>query len=204
LLAGAGVVGMALALSAQDVLKNIFGSIMIILDKPFVVGERIKAKNYDGVVEEIGLRSTKIRLLSGHQAVIPNEDMARSDIENIGRRPYIRRVSAIALPINIGSAKARRAVEIVTGLLDGHEGFNPAFPPRVWLNEFARDHLELRMIYWYHPPNYWDYTAHADRINRQILDAFEKEGITIALPAFTTRIEDATAMPLAPPPIQPE
>jgi len=186
LLAGAGVAGAALALSAQDVLKNIFGSIMLIMDKPFIVGERIKIKHYDGVVEEIGLRSTRIRLLNGHQAVVPNEDMARSDIENIGRRPFIRRSSDIPLSINISTTKAQKAVEIVQELLNDHEGFNPKFPPRVWLNDFERDHLSLKFIYWYHPPDYWKYTKYADRLNRQILDAFATAEITIALPAFTT------------------
>lgn len=189
LLAGAGVAGAALALSAQDVLKNIFGSIMLIMDKPFIVGERIKIKHYDGVVEEVGLRSTRLRLLNGHQAIIPNEDMAKSDIENIGRRPFIRRVTDIPLSLGITASKAKKAVEIVQELLKNHEGFNPEFPPRVWLNDFERDHLELRMIYWYHPPDYWKYTAHVDVVNRQILDAFEAAGIAIALPAFTTRID---------------
>ena len=199
LLAGAGVAGLALALSAQDVLKNVFGSIMLIMDKPFIVGERIKIKKYDGVVEEIGLRSTKIRLLNGHQAIIPNEDMARSDIENIGRRPFIRRVTDIPLSIGISSAKAQKAVEVVQELLKDHEGLNPDFPPRVWLNDFERDHLELRLIYWYHPPDYWKFTEHADRVNRQILEAFEAGGITIALPAFTSRIEDQSGVPVVPP-----
>ena len=191
LLAGAGVIGMALALSAQDVLKNIFGSIMLILDKPFTVGERIKVKGYDGVVEEIGLRSTKIRLLNGHQASIPNEEMAKTDIENVGRRPFIRRVTSIPLTINVESAKAKKAVAIVQDILKDHEGFNPAFPPRVWLNDFERDHLELKMIYWYHPPDYWNYTVHADQVNRRILDAFEAAEIEIALPAFSTRIDSS-------------
>jgi MscS family membrane protein len=199
LLAGAGVVGAALALSAQDVLKNIFGSVMIILDKPYAVGERIRIKGYDGVVEEIGLRSTKIRLLNGHQAVIPNEDMARSDIENIGRRPFIRRVSNIRLPVDIGAEKSEQAVKIILDLLKDHEGMNPDFPPRAWISEFADDHVELRMIYWYHPPNYWDFTAHADKLNREILDAFEKAGITIAVPAFTTKVEDHEGIAILPP-----
>jgi MscS family membrane protein len=199
LLAGAGVIGMALALSAQDVLKNVFGSIMLIMDKPFTVGERIKVKHYDGVVEEIGLRSTKIRLLNGHQASVPNEEMAKTDIENIGRRPFIRRVSELPLSMDIGAAKAQEAVALVQGILKDHEGLNPDFPPRVWLSEFARDHLELKLIYWYHPPNYWDYTQHADQVNRDILNAFEKAGIHIALPAFTTRISDESGSPVAPP-----
>jgi len=199
LLAGAGVIGMALALSAQDVLKNVFGSIMLILDKPFIVGERIKVKSYDGVVEEIGLRSTKIRLLNGHQASIPNEEMAKTDIENVGRRPFIRRVSSIPLGVNGSAAKAAKAVATVKEILKDHEGMDAEFPPRVWLSEFQRDHLELKMIYWYHPPRYWDYTAHSEKVNQQILDAFEKEEIKISLPAFTTRVEDQTGSPVVPP-----
>ncbi|MCK5528311.1 MAG: mechanosensitive ion channel [Kiritimatiellae bacterium] len=190
LLAGAGVAGAALALSSQDVLKNIFGSIMLIFDKPFVIGERIKVKHYDGVVEEVGLRSTKLRLLNGHQAIIPNEDMAKSDIENIGRRPFIRRSSTIALALDVGSDKAKEAVAIVKEILKDHEGNKPEFPPRVWLNDFERDHLELKFLYWYHPPSYWEYTAHADKVNREILDEFKTAGIKMALPAFATYVDD--------------
>lgn len=193
LLAGAGVVGAALALSAQDFLKNIFGSIMIVMDRPYCVGERIKIKGYDGVVEEVGLRSTKIRLLNGHQAIIPNEDMARSDIENVGRRPFIRRVSDLRLALDIGKDKALQAVELIQDLLDGHEGQHPDYPPRVWLNDLKSDHIELRMIYWYHPPDYWKYTAHADETNRRILETLGIHGIGLAAPAFTTKVEDSSA-----------
>ncbi len=196
LLAGAGVIGMALALSAQDALKNVFGSIMLIMDKPFTAGERIKVKGYDGVVEEVGLRSTKIRLLNGHQATIPNEEMARTDIENIGRRPFIRRVSEIRLPVDIGAEKAAAAVARVQDVLKDHEGFNPDFPPRVWVSDFEDDHLELKFIYWYHPPEYWAFTKHADWVNREILTRFEAAGIAIALPAFTTKIDDDSGAPL--------
>ncbi len=186
LLAGAGVAGAALALSAQDTIKNIFGSMTILLDKPYRVGERIKVGSYDGLVEEIGLRSTRIRLLNGHQTIIPNDSMARSDIENIGRRPYIRRLTDIPLRMDISSQDAARAVEIVEGILDSHEGMDPEFPPRVWLNDFQRDHLTLRFISWYHPPNYWDYGAYGTEINRRLLQAFAEAGIRMALPSATT------------------
>ena len=83
LLAGLGVGGLAFALAAQDTLKNLLGSIMILLDKPYKVGQRIVAKDHDGIVEEIGLRSTRLRLLTGHQTVIPNDEMAKIDIENL-------------------------------------------------------------------------------------------------------------------------
>jgi MscS family membrane protein len=186
LLAGAGVGGLAFALAAQDTLKNLFGSMMIILDKPYRVGERIVAKGYDGVVEEIGLRSTKMRLLTGHQTAIPNEDMARSDIENIGRRPHIRRIADIAIPLDTPVEKVEQAVQIVRDVLKDHEGMQPDYPPRVFFTEFNRDSLNLRIIYWYHPPNYWDYLAFSEKVNMRIMQEFEAASLQFALPTTST------------------
>jgi len=108
LLAGLGVGGLAVALAAQDTLKNLLGSIMILLDKPYKVGQRIVAKGHDGVVEEIGLRSTRMRLLTGHQTSIPNDEMARIDIENIGQRPHIRRLTNIGITYDTQPEKFKR------------------------------------------------------------------------------------------------
>ena len=196
LLAGAGVGGLAVALAAQDTLKNVFGSMMIILDRPYRVGERIVTKTYDGVVEEIGLRSTKIRLLTGHQVSIPNEDMARSDIENIGRRPHIRRKSDIAIPLDTPPEKAQRAVEIIREILKDHEGQKEDYPPRVFLNDFNRDSLNIRMIYWFHPPNYWDFLAFSQKVNVEIMERFAAEEIAFALPTSATIMSQDEERPL--------
>ena len=195
LLAGAGVGGLAIALGAQDTLRNLFGSMMIILDKPYRVGERIVVKGHDGVVEEIGLRSTKIRLLTGHQVAMPNEEMARSDIENIGRRPHIRRIGDITIPLDTPSDKVEKALEIVRRLLQNHEGMQPDFPPRVYFTEYNRDSLNLRMIYWYHPPNYWDFLAFSERLNLQIKREFEAVGVRFALPSTTTYLAARAGTP---------
>lgn len=186
LLAGAGVGGLTIALAAQDTLRNLFGSMMILLDKPFRVGERIVAKGYDGVVQEIGLRSTKLRLLTGHEATIPNDELAKTDVENIGRRLHIRRVADLALPIDLPPEKCEQAVSIVRELLADHEGMDEQFPPRVFLNEFNRDSLNLRFFYWYHPPNYWDFLAFSERLNLQIKRRFADTDIPLALPTGKT------------------
>jgi len=186
LLAGAGVGGLAVALAAQDTLRSLFGSVTILLDKPYRVGERVLVKGYDGVVEEIGLRSTKLRLLTGHQAAIPNEEMARSDIENIGRRPHIRRTENIALPFDLPPQKVERALEIVREQLKDHEGMQADWPPRVYFNEFNRDSVNLRIIYWYHPAEYWQFLTFSERLNLNIMREFEAEGIPFALPSTKT------------------
>ena len=190
LCASAGIGGLALALAAQDTLKNVFGSIMITLDKPYQVGERIVAKGYDGVVEEIGLRSTKVRLLTGHQASIPNEEMARSDIENIGRRPYIRRTATIQMPSYTPVAKVNRALEIVRDALENHEGMEKEFPPRIFLRDINDASIGVFLIYWYHPPNYWDYLAFSEKLNLQIMEQFEAEQIPFAKTALTIQMAD--------------
>ena len=196
LLAGLGVGGLALALATQDTLKNLVGTIMIFLDKPYQVGQRIVVKGHDGVVEEIGLRSTRLRLLTGHQTTIPNDEMARADIENIGRRPHIRRLANIALPYDTPLEKVGKAVEIIKRILYNHEGMDPEFPSRVYFNEFNRDSINIIMLYWYHPSDYWAFLTLNQRVNTQIMQEFEKEGIKFALPSTATFFTQGDQKPL--------
>ncbi|MGD2029583.1 MAG: mechanosensitive ion channel family protein, partial [Desulfobacterales bacterium] len=196
ILAGLGVGGLAVALACQDTLKNLIGSIMILLDKPYEVGQRIVVKGHDGVVEEIGLRSTRVRLLTGHQTIIPNDEMARMDIENIGRRPHIRRLTNIAIPNNTPLERIEKAVKVIEGILENHEGMDPEFPPRVYFNEFNRDSLNIMILYWYHPADYWAFLDLNQRVNRKILQEFESEGIKLALPSSATFLSQEDEKPL--------
>lgn len=152
------------------------------IDKPFRIGERIIMDKYDGVVEDIGLRSTKLRLLTGHQAAIPNDKLAGADIENVGRRPHIRRIVDIRIPLNTPRERIESAVEIIRAALDNHEGMDPEFPPRVYFNEFNPESFNIRVIYWYSPPNYWDFLEFSQKLNLEICKAFEEHGIKFSLP----------------------
>jgi MscS family membrane protein len=112
--------------------------------------------------------------------------VARIDIENIARRPHIRRLTNMALRYDTPLEKIEKAVRIITEILDNHEGMDPEFPPRVYFNEFNRDSLNIIMLYWYHPPAYWDFLAFNQRVNAQIMREFEQEGIKFALPSTRT------------------
>ncbi|MGB9439152.1 MAG: mechanosensitive ion channel family protein, partial [Desulfobacterales bacterium] len=197
LLAGLGVGGLAVALAAQDTLKNLLGSIMILLDKPYKVGQRILAKGHDGVVEEIGLRSTRIRLLTGHQTVIPNDEMAKIDIENIGQRPHIKRVTNIGITYGTPPEKIEKAVDIILKILDNHEGMDPEFPPRAYFNEYHPYSLNILVLYWYHPADYWGYMKFSQEVNLQIAREFQKEGIKFAFPTSTTYLSQEDGQPLS-------
>jgi MscS family membrane protein len=216
--AGAGVTGLAVALAAQDTLKNIFGGLMLSLDKPFVPGQRVVMKGHDGKIEEIGLRSVKIRTLTGHQVSIPNEDAARIDIENIGRRPYIRRLFNVTITYDTPPKKIGRAIEILKEILavpettraesaessDRQQGKShpndpinqPEFPPRVYFNELNSDSLNIIVIYWYHPAERWSYLEHATWVNMQIMERFNAEGIDFAFPTQTLHLAGDEHRPL--------
>ena len=133
-------------------------------------------------MEEIGLRSTRLRLLTGHLVTVPNDALSRNDIENVARRPYIRRVTDLQIPLNTPSEKLETALAILRDALEGHEGHNPEFPPRVYFSEFNGDALNVRVMYWYHPADYWAYMDFSERLNLQILAALESQGIPLTQP----------------------
>ncbi|MBT8349849.1 MAG: mechanosensitive ion channel family protein [Deltaproteobacteria bacterium] len=196
LLAGLGIGGLALALAAQDTLKNFFGSIMIMLDKPFSVGQRITLGDIDGNVENIGFRSTRVRTLTGHLVTIPNEKLAVDSIENIGRRRSIRRLTYITITYDTPPEKVEKAVSIIREILDNHEGMDPDSPPWVYFNEFNDTSLNILMIYRYFPPNYKDYLKFSEWVNLEIMRRFEAEGIEFAFPTSTTYLAQDDRRPL--------
>jgi MscS family membrane protein len=187
-LAGVGVGGLAIALAAQDSLKNLLGSLMIFMDRPYQPGERIVVENHDGFVEHIGLRSTKIQMLDGAITSIPNERMASLDIENIGRRTFIRRQTNITLSYGTPPDKIEKAVDIIKDILQDHEGMRPELPPRVFFNEFNPDSLNIQLSYWYHPPKRWKSLAFDERVNLEIVRRFATEAIEFAFPTSTTYV----------------
>lgn len=195
-LAGLGIAGIAVSLAAQDSLKNLIGSITILFDRPFKIGERIVYGGYDGVVEEIGFRSTKVRTLTGHLVTIPNAKIVSDPVENVGRRPSIQRIMNLTITYDTPREKIERAVSILREILEEEgirEPIRPVIdgdelPPRVYFNEYNADSLNILVIYWYAPPAYWDYVEHAQRLNLRILEEFEKAGIEFAFPTRTVRL----------------
>jgi MscS family membrane protein len=196
LLASAGIAGLAIAFAAQDTIANLFGTVMLLLDRPFRVGERVLLEGADGPVESIGFRSTRIRTLDGNQVSIPNKTVANSKIENVGRRPHIKRVMTIGVTYDTPYEKVRKAVEILRDILKDHEGMDPEYPPRVYFTEFGAYSLDILAIAWYHPGEYWDYLNWCETVNFRIMKAFENEGIEFAFPTSTNYLAGDPKRPL--------
>ena len=190
LLAGLGLGGLAFALAAQDTIKNLFGSLVIFTDKPFGLGDRINYDGHDGVIEEVGLRSTRLRRLDGHQVTIPNGELANKSIHNIAKRPFIRRIFTLGVTYNTTPEKVSRAKEILEDVLKDHEGMDPKgeMLPRVYFSDFSSSSLDFKCMYWYHPAAYWDYMKFSEWVNLEILRRFNEEGIEFAFPTQTIHL----------------
>lgn len=196
LITGLGVGGLAVALAARPTIENLIGGLMILADRPCRAGQRVKVKGNEGIVQQIGMRSTKIRLLSGSQITIPNEEMARAEIENVTRRQYIRRDTNITVTYDTPPEKVEMAVQIIRDILDDHEGMHPKRPPRVYFTEFNPDSLNIFMRYWYHPAKRWEARAFAQKVNLKIMEEFKNEGIKFAFPTLTTYLAQEENQPL--------
>ncbi|MHC4755355.1 MAG: mechanosensitive ion channel family protein [Planctomycetota bacterium] len=187
ILLSAGVGGIAVALAAKDTIANFFGSVTIFADRPFQIDELVKIGEHYGPVEEVGFRSTKIRTLQGHLVTIPNSVVANSMIENVGKRPYIRRTSNITITYDSGHTKAQRSVEIIKEILAKIQEINtdPEKLPRVYFNEFNDWSLNIYMSYWVKPPDYWLSMEISETVNMEIMKRFTDEKIEFAFPSQT-------------------
>jgi MscS family membrane protein len=191
ILLSAGVGGVAIALAAKDTIANFFGSITIFADRPFQIDELVKIGEHLGPVEDVGFRSTRVRTLQGHLVTIPNNLVANSIVENVGKRPFIRRTSNITITYDCGHKKAKRAVEIIKEVLANVQEVNTdaEMPPRVYFSDFNDWSLNIYMSYWVKPPDYWVYHEVNERINLEIIKRFEAEQIEFAFPSQTLYVK---------------
>lgn len=182
-LAGLGIVGLAISLASQDTVKNFFGSVTIFVDQPFNLGDRIVLTGYDGVVEEIGFRSTKLRTGNGHIVQIPNSKIVDSTVENISRRPFLRRSFDVPLPANALPAQIEQAVQLVQQVLGDPEiaaGFDlQANPPRVSLEDLPAPGARpvLKVHYWFTPADPVEFARHAQKLNLILMQRLSAAGM---------------------------
>ncbi|MDD4818466.1 MAG: mechanosensitive ion channel family protein [Victivallaceae bacterium] len=197
LLAGAGVIGLAVAFAAQNTVANFISSIMVIMDKPFAVGDRIKVNGVDGCVEEVGLRSTRIRSLDGNQFALPNSMLADNAIENISRRPTLKYAFDLTLTYSTTPEKVREAIRLTHEILDKRPEFDMKNqPPLIFFGEFRDWALAVNVICWFNCD--WNAFLQArNDINFEILEKFGKAGIDFAFPTSTTYLAGCPAEPVA-------
>ena len=196
LVAGVSVSGLTVALAAQDTLKNLFGSLMILLDRPFQVGDVIRIKGHEGKVESVGLRSTRIRDVSGHVVSISNDEMARLDSKNLSSRSHLRREEVLRLRADTPPKKIQGFVAFARDILQNHEGFDPQFPPSVRIG-FGDAAVTVTITYYYASQNSAAFAAFNEQITLQILERMQHDGIQLASAGHAAHGESAAHEPHA-------
>tara|TARA_R110002072_G_C7920618_1_gene531027 strand:- start:77 stop:1885 length:1809 start_codon:yes stop_codon:yes gene_type:complete len=185
LLAGAGVTGLAIALAAQDTLKNFFASLTLLLERPFREGDWVRIGEDVGSVESIGLRSTCMRISDGNLIYMPNELVAHGRLENISRRPHIRCEISISVTYATTPIQMKRAVEIIRKILDEKTTAPFEFEPRVHFADFGDSALLINCTYWDITTHYSQSLAISHDVNLAILEQFTAENIDFAFPTMT-------------------
>lgn len=196
ILAGLGVGAAALALASQQSVSNFFGAIVLFVNRPFDMGDRIVYSGSDGTIEEVGIMCTKQRTLEGHLVTIPNGKLSGDMIRNISKRPNLRQIHNITITYDTPPDKIRRAVQIIQELLDNHEGMNEALPPKVFFNALNADSLNIFCIFWYHPVDWWAFNAFNQHLLLSIFEKFGEEGIDFAFPSQTVYLAGDERRPI--------
>ena len=187
LLAGLGVGGLALALAMQDTIENFIAGILILMDKPFSINHWIKVGDVEGIVEEIGIRSVRIRTFDYTLITVPNSKLLKSEIENLTVRDRRRVLTTIGLTYNTSVEKIKKAKEIIKDIVENHPATLP--PYRVHFMEYGDWSLNLRVEYFVRNMGFDYYLNAVDEINLKIKEEFEKEGIEMAFPTYTVYLE---------------
>lgn len=197
ILASAGVLGLAIAFAAQNTIANIFGAISIILDKPFEVGERINLAGKDGIVESVGLRSTKLRSLDGTLWTVPNKELAETSIQNFTKRPNFKHIYDISLVYQTTPEQMRQALTILHDILDHHPLFDmEKLPPRIHFYEMKDWSLNIQAIVWFQTTDFFAKLDAQQSINLDILERFNAAGLDFAFPSQTAYLAGDPARPL--------
>ena len=185
ILAGLGIGGLAFALAAKDLLANLFGGAAILGDKPFRIGDRIRVSGNDGKVEEIGMRSTKIRTLDGTLLTIPNSVVADSVVENVSKENARKIKTSIGLTYDTSDKKTEKAIQILKDIIKKNKDTDDK--SIVILDEFGDFALSLLVIYWIKDLN--NILDVKNKINLEIKKQFTKAKIDMAFPTQTIELK---------------
>jgi MscS family membrane protein len=186
-LAGLGIGSLAFALAAQDTIANLFGSIVVAIDQPFKIGEAVKIGANVGTVEDIGLRSTRIRLVDKSLMTIPNKTTAAETITNLSRFTRRRFEQVIGLTYDATPAQLEAIVEEIRGLITAQPEVDKN-GIMVFFRDFNASSLDLWVVYECPDPDFQKAMRTKQRINLAIMRAVEVRGLSFAFPTQTVHL----------------
>lgn len=182
LLAGIGIGGIAVAMASQTILGDLFSAVSILVDKPFQVGDFIIIDDYMGTIEHIGLKTTRIRSLSGEQLVFANSDLTKSRIKNYKRMETRRVAFRIGIVYQTPIEKVKQIPELIRNIFSQVEDTKL---DRVHFQSFGDFSFIYEIVYFVLSTDYNVYMDRQQEINLEIMSVFEEKGIAFAYPTQT-------------------
>ncbi|NTW07297.1 MAG: mechanosensitive ion channel family protein [Syntrophaceae bacterium] len=186
LVAGLGIGGVAVALAVQNILGDLFASLSIVIDKPFVVGDFIVVDQLKGTVEHVGLKTTRLRSLGGEQLIFSNNDLLKSRIQNFKRMTERRVVFGFGVTYQTPQDKLPLINGIVREIIEKQEHVNF---DRVHFKEFGNSALNYEAVYIVKDQDYNLYMNIQQAINLEMFRRFQEEKIEFAYPTQTLFVQ---------------
>jgi small-conductance mechanosensitive channel len=193
LLAGLGVGGVAVALALQNVLGDLFASLSIALDKPFVVGDGLVIDSFNGKVEHIGIKSTRLRSETGEQIILSNADILKSRVRNFGRAPEQRTLASLRVAYDTPTDTLRQIPKLLEGIV--REQPNARFE-RCHFKTIGETALHFELSYFVQQPGVNSLMDLQQAVNFRIVDEFRRIGVDFDYP--TERLLLSRPMPARP------
>ncbi|MEZ4368001.1 MAG: mechanosensitive ion channel family protein [Kofleriaceae bacterium] len=204
LLAGLGLGGLAFALAARDTVANFFGSIMIFVDKPFTIGDWIRIGDHEGVVEEVGFRTSRVRTFYDSILTVPNAITTTAVIDNYGARRYRRYTTTLGLTYDTPPEQVQAFCEGVRAVLARHPGVRKDYY-MVEFRDLGAHALEV-LLYAFIKAGTWTAELRTrTEVNLEILRLAEQLGVRFAFPTQTLHVESVAQAtePFVTPPVPP-
>jgi MscS family membrane protein len=188
LITGLSIGGLAVALAAQDTLKNFFGSVMIFIDRPFQIGDWITSDEVDGTVEEVGFRSTRIRTFRDSVMYVPNSVISNRTVDNHGKRQYRRYFTKLAItydtPADLIEVFVNGIVKIVLNHPETRKDYH-----NIFLNEYNASSLDVMLYIFFKVPTWNDELRCRQEIMLSVNRLAQELGVRFAFPTQTMMVE---------------
>ena len=188
LIAGLGIGGLAVALAAKDTLANFFGSITIFADKPFRIGDWIKVGSVEGVVEEVGFRTTRVRTFYNSLVSVPNSQIATTDIDNYGMRQYRRLKTVLNLTYSTSPEQMEAFVEGIKAIVKANKHFRQDFY-EVHFNSFGAHSLDVLVYVFFDVPDWSTELQQRHNFHLEVLRLAKEVGVEFAFPTQTLHVD---------------
>jgi MscS family membrane protein len=186
--AGLGLGGLAFALAAKDTAANIFGSMMILSDRPFRVGDWVKFRDVEGVIEEVGFRSTKVRTFYNSLISVPNSVVAQESIDNFGRRAYRRVKTNLGITYDTPPEKVEAFLEGLKNIVKANPRTRKDYY-HVVFSGFGPSSLDIMLYFFLRVPDWSEELVERQNIYLEILRLANRIGVDFAFPTQSVHVE---------------